>query len=41
MLSLALVPVGGLFWWGFALPFGPLLALARTVLIVAGWRMLD
>ena len=34
-LALALLPVELLFWIGFALPFGPLLGLARTVLVVA------
>lgn len=34
-LALALLPVELVFWIGFALPFGPLLGLARTVLVVA------
>jgi hypothetical protein len=34
-LALALLPVELLFWIGFALPFGPLLGLARTTLVVA------
>ena len=34
-LALALLPVELAFWVGFALPFGPLLGLARTVLVVA------
>ena len=33
-LALALLPVELVFWVGFALPFGPLLGLARTVLVV-------
>lgn len=40
ILALALLPFGALFWWGFALPFPPLFALARTVLIVLGWQRL-
>ncbi|MFN8467023.1 MAG: hypothetical protein U0X20_15825 [Caldilineaceae bacterium] len=40
ILANALLPVGAVFWWGFALPFGPLLALMRTVLLVVGWRSL-
>lgn len=40
VLGLALLPAGELFWWGFALPFGPLFALVRTILIVLGWRSL-
>lgn len=34
-LALALLPVELVFWTGFALPFGPLLGLARTALVVA------
>ena len=34
-LALALLPVELMFWIGFALPFGPLLGLARTALVVA------
>ena len=33
-LALALLPVEFVFWIGFALPFGPLLGLARTALVV-------
>ena len=33
--GVALLPVELLFWIGFALPFGPLLGLARTALVVA------
>lgn len=40
VLALALLPFGAVFWWGFSLPFGPLLALARTVLILASWKSL-
>lgn len=39
-LALALLPVGAICWWGFALPFPPIVALARTVLILLGWRAL-
>jgi hypothetical protein len=38
VLALALLPAGALFWWGFALPIPPALALARTALIVLGRR---
>ena len=34
-LAVALLPVELVFWIGFALPFGPLLGLARTLLVVA------
>lgn len=40
VLSLALLPAGSVFWWGFDLPIPPLLALARTVLLWYGWREL-
>jgi hypothetical protein len=33
-LALALLPVELFFWIGFALPFGPLLGLARTALVI-------
>ncbi len=34
-LAVALLPIELVFWIGFALPFGPLLGLARTALVVA------
>ena len=34
-LALALLPVELVFWIGFALPFGPVLGVARTVLVIA------
>jgi hypothetical protein len=34
-LALALLPVELVFWIGFALPFGPLLGLVRTALVIA------
>jgi hypothetical protein len=40
VLGLALVPVGAVFWWGFALPAGPVLALLRCGLIGYGWPAL-
>lgn len=39
-LALLLLPAGAVYWWGFALPFPPLFALARTLLIVPRWRSL-
>lgn len=33
-LALALLPLEMVFWIGFALPFGPLLGVARTVLVL-------
>jgi hypothetical protein len=38
VLALALLPCAGVFWWGFALPFGPLLALPEIALILINWR---
>ncbi len=40
ILALALLPAGAVFWWGFALPFPPLFAVVRTVLILVSWRSL-
>ena len=40
ILALALLPAGAIFWWGFALPFPPIFALARTILIVLSWQSL-
>jgi hypothetical protein len=40
ILALALVPAGAIFWWGFALPFGPIFALVRTILILLSWQSL-
>ena len=41
ILALVLVPLGAVFWWGFALPFGPILALLSTVLLVLNWQHLN
>jgi hypothetical protein len=30
--------LGGVFWWGFALPIPPLLALVWTTLILRSWQ---
>jgi hypothetical protein len=40
ILALVLIPLGAVFWWGFALPIPPMLAVARTALIVMSWRNL-
>lgn len=40
VLGLGLVPVGAVFWWGFALPAGPVLAVLRAGLIGYGWSAL-
>ncbi|MCC7451940.1 MAG: hypothetical protein IT324_31320 [Anaerolineae bacterium] len=39
-LALVLLPVGGVFWWGFALPIPPIFALVWTILILLGWQTL-
>jgi len=40
VLTLALLPVEAVFWFGFALPIPVLLGLVRVVLLIAGWRAL-
>jgi hypothetical protein len=39
-LAFALLPLGAMYWWGFALPLPPVFALVRTVAIVLSWRTL-
>jgi hypothetical protein len=41
VLALALLPAEFAFWIGFALPLGPVLGLARTVLVLASWSSLS
>jgi len=41
VLALALLPVEFAFWIGFALPLGPVLGLARTVLVLLAWPPLS
>jgi hypothetical protein len=40
VLALVLLPVGGVFWWGFALPIPPILGLVWTILILMNWQVL-
>jgi hypothetical protein len=40
VLALVLLPVGGIFWWGFALPIPPIFALVWTILILLSWQAL-
>jgi hypothetical protein len=40
ILALALLPAGAIFWWGFALPFGPIFAIISTLLMLLGWQSL-
>lgn len=41
VLALALLPPEFAFWIGFDLPAGPVLGLARTALVLLGWRSLS
>jgi hypothetical protein len=38
VVALGILPVEAVFWWGFALPIPPLLALLRVLFLVVGWR---
>ena len=40
VLALVLLPLGGVFWWGFALPIPPIFALIWTLLILLNWQAL-
>lgn len=40
LLTLALLPIEIVFWAGFAVPFPPLIAVARLGLLAAGWSAL-
>jgi hypothetical protein len=40
ILALGLLPPGAIYWWGFALPFGPIFAILRTILILLSWQSL-
>lgn len=40
VLAMVLLPAGGVFWWGFALPIPPICALVWTILIILGWQTL-
>ena len=40
ILALVLLPLGGVFWWGFALPTPPIFAVIWTILILLGWQTL-
>ena len=41
ILALSLLPLEAFYWWGFALPIPPILAVARTMLILSAWRALS
>jgi hypothetical protein len=40
VLALVTVALGLVFWWGFALPVGPVLGVLAVVLVVLGWPAL-
>jgi hypothetical protein len=40
VLALALLPLGAAFWWGFALPIPPVLAVVAAALIAFNWEFL-
>ncbi len=39
-LALVLLAPGAVFWWGFDLPYPPVITVARTILIFLGWSSL-
>jgi hypothetical protein len=41
VVAVATIPAEALFWYGFALPIPPLLALVRVVLVIASWPRLS
>ncbi len=40
ILALVLLPMGAVFWWGFALPIPPIFAVIWTILILLSWESL-
>src|ERR1700756_2507935 len=40
ILGFVLIPWVAFFWWGFALPIPPILAVARSALIAMSWSRL-
>ena len=41
ILALALLVPGAIYWWGFDLPYPPIAAVVRVILIVLGWSGLS
>jgi hypothetical protein len=41
LLQFGLLPIEALFWYGFALPIPPFLAIARVVLVILAWSGLS
>jgi hypothetical protein len=40
VLELALLGLSAIFWYGFALPLGPVFGVIQVVLLVLGWKAL-
>ena len=40
VLTLLMLPIGAVFWWGFALPIPPMFALVWTLLVMLNWQVL-
>ncbi len=40
ILSLGLLLPGAVYWWGFDLPYPPIMAIARVILILVNWPAL-
>jgi len=40
ILALVLIPVGAVFWWGFALPYAVILQVGVSILLLLGWSSL-
>lgn len=38
VLQLILLGVSAIFWYGFAVPYGPLLGIPQVILIAGAWR---
>jgi hypothetical protein len=41
VLELILLGLSAIFWYGFALPFGPLLGVAQVILLALAWGALS
>ena len=41
VLQLILLAISAIFWYGFALPFGPPIGLAQIVLMALSWKSLS
>jgi len=40
VLGLVLLGISAIFWYGFMLPYGPLLGIAQIVLLILAWKSL-